>query len=331
MHLRAAAFSAALILVAAACGDDSTLAELIGELDDQPAATQPADDQAGEPAEDAGAPDDQVSEDPAGDPPEDEPGAGLSSDEQAMMDQLSGGRDMPDDEVRCLLDGMNEAGVDPSVVTGPGISLDDEIVVSDLILSCFEEPESLLGFVANFAQGFSSTAGFELSPDQTQCLVAALGDGDFTFADLDGATLPPALGQAFSDCLDLDESGLFEPGDAYGDNPVLDILWDACENGDDAACDELYSISEVGSAYEAFGATCGGRDPDPVGGACGGAFAYGDDPGLDLLWDACEAGDGAACDDLFFQSAIGSIYEDFGDTCGYRFDQSPGLCEEAIG
>jgi hypothetical protein len=41
----------------------------------------------------------------------------------------------------------------------------------------------------------------------------------------------------------------------------------------------------------------------------------GDDPYLDGLWDGCAAGDAAACDELYFESPIGSEYEAFGDTC----------------
>jgi hypothetical protein len=60
---------------------------------------------------------------------------------------------------------------------------------------------------------------------------------------------------------------------------------------------------------------------------------YGDDAYLDDLWDECAAGDGAACDSLYYQSPFGSEYEDFGDTCGRRYSQAdaPFSCEEAIG
>lgn len=43
---------------------------------------------------------------------------------------------------------------------------------------------------------------------------------------------------------------------------------------------------------------------------------YGDNAELDALWDSCAAGDMAACDDLYFESPLGSEYEEFGDTCG---------------
>jgi hypothetical protein len=60
------------------------------------------------------------------------------------------------------------------------------------------------------------------------------------------------------------------------------------------------------------------------------AFTYGDDPALDQLWDACEAGDGGACDELFFSSPVDSEYEEFGDTCGNRFDAGTVLCAEEL-
>ena len=47
----------------------------------------------------------------------------------------------------------------------------------------------------------------------------------------------------------------------YGDSVELDRLWDACEDGDAAACDTLYQASPLGSDYEAFGQTCAHRNP----------------------------------------------------------------------
>jgi hypothetical protein len=45
----------------------------------------------------------------------------------------------------------------------------------------------------------------------------------------------------------------------YGDDPELDALWDACEDGDWDACDDLYWSTPIDSRYEEFGATCGDR------------------------------------------------------------------------
>jgi len=137
---------------------------------------------------------------------------------------------------------------------------------------------------------------------------------------------------------------------AYGDSAELDALWDACAAGDMAACDELYSSAPVGSEYEEFGDTCGGQSTgggtycdggvtegtddtgtadDPGAGDVAGG-SYGDDPELDALWDACEAGSGTACDDLYWDSPGGSAYEEFGTTCGGRVDIA-WSCEEEIG
>lgn len=47
---------------------------------------------------------------------------------------------------------------------------------------------------------------------------------------------------------------------------------------------------------------------------------YGDDPVLDQLWDSCELGVGEACDALWREAPVGSVYEKFGVTCGERFE-----------
>ena len=73
-------------------------------------------------------------------------------------------------------------------------------------------------------------------------------------------------------------------------------------------------------------------DLDTSGSSSSGVDDYGDDPAMDALFDACQAGDGAACDELYWSSPLGSRYEDFGNTCGGRFVDSPPLsCEDALG
>ena len=64
---------------------------------------------------------------------------------------------------------------------------------------------------------------------------------------------------------DTDEStdGSGEEG-SYGSDPELDALYDDCEDGDYAACDELFNDSPSDSEYEDFGDTCGGRN-EPAG------------------------------------------------------------------
>ena len=113
------------------------------------------------------------------------------------------------------------------------------------------------------------------------------------------------------------DSDAYSGADTYGDEPALDALWDACDEGDVDACDELYWQSPIGSEYEAFGQENGSIGSD--GGLFGSdADTYGDDPALDALWDACDEGDVDACDELYWQSPIGSEYEAFGMGCAGR-------------
>jgi len=44
-----------------------------------------------------------------------------------------------------------------------------------------------------------------------------------------------------------------------GDDDELDALWAACESGAGAACDELFDLAPLGSDYERFAVSCGGR------------------------------------------------------------------------
>ena len=52
----------------------------------------------------------------------------------------------------------------------------------------------------------------------------------------------------------------------------------------------------------------------------------GADADLDELHSACEDGDMEACDDLYFESPVGSDEEEFGSTCGGRRDEQNGDC-----
>ena len=131
-----------------------------------------------------------------------------------------------------------------------------------------------------------------------------------------GASIP--LRQAFVvDCA----SKFSSEATVYGDDFVLDTLWDDCEAGDQDACDGLFAAAPFGSEYETFGGSCAGARPDsdysrPCGFvASGEPFGHGDDPSFDMLWNMCAGGDGVSCDDLFFQTPIGSAYEAFGRVC----------------
>ncbi len=112
--------------------------------------------------------------------------------------------------------------------------------------------------------------------------------------------------------------------ESLGDDPYLDSLWAGCDGGDGFACDALASSAPVGSDYELFGATCGARHGDLGPRTCAEPdepFGYGDDPDLDSLWERCSAGDASSCNQLWFDSPIGSAYEAMGDACGALVDR----------
>ncbi|MEM7095083.1 MAG: hypothetical protein AAF567_18940 [Actinomycetota bacterium] len=49
--------------------------------------------------------------------------------------------------------------------------------------------------------------------------------------------------------------------------------------------------------------------------------APGTDAALDALWNACAGGDAGSCDELYFESPLGSEYERFGFSCGFRTEE----------
>ena len=158
-------------------------------------------------------------------------------------------------------------------------------------------------------------------------------------------------------CVDEDDGvGCINPdlvdgddGDLDEDDQDLSVLVDECEAGDMEACDDLYWNSAIGSAEELVALTCGGTVAEGVqaGGNCATGEpvpgdgdgdsdndpdAYGDDPALDALWDSCDGGDMAACDELFWSSSIGTEYESFAQTCGGRLSEETfGDCVTEVG
>jgi hypothetical protein len=57
-------------------------------------------------------------------------------------------------------------------------------------------------------------------------------------------------------------------GDAGACTTLLDTLAEECYQGYGISCDALYLVSAVGSAYEDYGATCGGRYDWTYAGVC---------------------------------------------------------------
>lgn len=132
-----------------------------------------------------------------------------------------------------------------------------------------------------------------------------------------------------------------DPRNILGDDQTLNDLANQCFDGDMGACDDLFAQTPVDSDLEAYSQTCGGRI-DEVDGApnCVARFGGGDptepadfnDAQFNRLAQQCFDGDFGACDDLFFQTPVGSAGEDYGSTCGGRLtDGVSGSCEDLLG
>lgn len=125
-----------------------------------------------------------------------------------------------------------------------------------------------------------------------------------------------------------------ELDDAEAD--IVDFVDDECDtdladdSGDDSADDSADDSGDDSGDDSTDGGSAGGTVEEGAAGEPDEPPAI-DDPELADLADACFEGSGEACDDLFFQSPVDSEAEDYGDTCGGRFDESPGPCSEAIG
>ena len=59
-----------------------------------------------------------------------------------------------------------------------------------------------------------------------------------------------------------------DTGDSGGGEQDFGALIEDCVDGDNAACDELYQVTPIGSEEERIGSTCGGRSDEELFGNC---------------------------------------------------------------
>ncbi|MEM9466932.1 MAG: hypothetical protein AAGA90_16285 [Actinomycetota bacterium] len=256
-------------------------------------------------------------------------GEAASTDDGSDDDADTDDADTPDDDADADADDESDESDEPETTEPPADS--DRRGYSDLN-----------GFEQAFVDGLVQSGG---TVEIGICMLDEFDEAGISLLDLaelglnDDAEPDGDFLAAILRCGDeLADAGIFDTDDffggadgvTYGDNPELDALWDACAAGDAVACDDLYFQSAIGSDYEAFGSTCGETDIGRFG-RCSvvGADTYGDDPGLDAMWDACAAGDLGSCDDLFFASPVDSVYEAFGSTCGETTTEQYGGCGSA--
>lgn len=159
------------------------------------------------------------------------------------------GADLPISEQRCVLQGIVDLEIDPQQIVDGTLSPDADGAMLAAAAECVEDLASLGPFVQSFIDG-AAESGTVLSVEEAQCSIRALEADDQEAAILD------CLGDRVS-----------EGGD-YGDDAVLDLLWDQCADGNPQACDELYRDAPIGSRYEIYGRTCGDRLVDSAGLEC---------------------------------------------------------------
>jgi hypothetical protein len=92
-----------------------------------------------------------------------------------------------------------------------------------------------------------------------------------------------------------------------------------------SAADDATTTTEADTTDTTDATAAGGDVPDPQA-----PGDLGDDEALDALADDCFDGDFSACDQLFFDSPVGSDYEAYGDSCGGR-NEPAGLCVNVYG
>ena len=152
------------------------------------------------------------------------------------------------DEERCILAGLADLGITAGRIVDGDLNADEDGEVLAATLECVDDLAAVEGFVDSFIAG-AAAEGTALSRDEARCTIRALQ------ADDQNAAIRDCLGER------VDQG-------TFGDDPILDLLVEQCRRGNDLACDELFATSPIGSAYETFGRTCGGRHPDGADPTC---------------------------------------------------------------
>lgn len=231
---------------------------------------------------------------------------------------------LSDDELTCIVD---ELVADPTVLSD-AVEGADGTAMGLALIGC--APEAVADSMAE-ELGITSEQAACLLDEEGALMQLMLGadelEGDDAFAVMEDLLV------AYEDC-GIDVAGLMEEGDLDLDGDSFDFgvtdedlaqFRSDCEAGDLESCDALFFQSEVGSDDEDFGATCGGTTDGSTAGAC--SYVPPTDEDLAQYRTDCAAGDMDACDDLYYNSDIGSDDEDFGATCGGTTDGTePGTC-----
>ena len=201
---------------------------------------------------------------------------------------------------------------------------------------------------STYREGDPSPVADYATPDGDLELLLApyAAGGEASATDDSGDEATDGADDATDDPEPTDESGTDDATDAVGrDEAVAQLIDFGGYSDEEAACVVDGTIAEYGEfvlepdeeqqvvlgqllldcAAEFGTATDDGIDDDATSDVDSGdgpdTPAPGTDAALDVLWNACAAGDGEACDTLYWDSPVGSAYEQFGFTCGNRTDE----------
>ena len=171
--------------------------------------------------------------------------------------------------------------------------------------------DALSGAVPDFEAASAAIDELAAADDGTlEEPLETLGDGvDRVSGALDGVDLEDdqAVDEALADVEEEDRAAIGSASDE-----IQAYVADTCglTIGTDSSTDSTSASSESGDP----------DDPPSI-----------DDAELEAFAQECFDGSGGACDDLYFRAEVDSDAEAYGNTCGGRFDESPGLCSTAIG
>ncbi len=171
------------------------------------------------------------------------------TDEEAEAIAMLVDADLGLEEQRCILQSLLDNEISAQMILEGTLTADQDGILLAAAVECVDDLARVDAFVESFIEG-AAEGGTVLSREEAECAIRALGEDDVD------AAVVECLGARAGDAGD------------YGDDPVLDLLWDQCEGGNPQACDELFRDAPVGSAYEDFGRTCGGTLPESRGLEC---------------------------------------------------------------
>lgn len=189
-----------------------------------------------------------------------------------------------DDEAHCIVESLEDEDYTLDEIEETFDAEDAPAEFQELVFTSLGEcAEDLNGLVSQFVvlAGQAADPPLDISQADAECIVEYIDETgyDNTKFIIDAinasSELEGLIDEAADECGVDGASGGSSSGSSgtsgepmsYGDDPELDDLYDACDEGDLQACDDLFFDSPFGSEYEEFGDTCGGLQPDG-GGYC---------------------------------------------------------------